>query len=186
MITEKQNNHPNFFICCRLRLPTHVCSVKHTKSSALQGKRVKSLPIVQQWSLMPQDMAASCITCWCCCLYHCLVASVSVSEQQSVTQHFLRTVNWVCLPSVNHSPPPRFVSLLCQVNAQGVNSFSLGHTLLPCCRDLDSRPFSVMSPGHQQSKNIPKHKFHRAQQLSSFVSSDVRNNKNRLTKVYLT
>lgn len=51
----------------------------HQKLNA-SGKRVKSLPIVQQLEVILQDMAASCITFWWCCLCHCLVASVSVSE----------------------------------------------------------------------------------------------------------
>lgn len=60
-----------------------LCEV-HQKLTA-SGKRVKSLLIAQQLKLMPEDMAASCITFWCCCFHHCLAASASLSEWRVIS-----------------------------------------------------------------------------------------------------
>lgn len=125
-------------------------------------------------------MAASCITFWCCCFYHCLVASASLSEWRIINDS---AVFDKCTLGVPSSFFYMFVYLVYKMYREWV---PLGQALLAACR-VHYISFPFTSPGyHQQPKNFPEHKFNKAQQLSSFVSSDVINNKIQLSKAYLT
>lgn len=164
----------------------YLCFVKLSRSLAPQGERLRSLAIVQQWETVSQDMTAICTTFWCYCFYHCLAASAPVSEMSSVTQRFLRQVNWICLsPNTTIVCLPWCFTLFIEHLRAGL-----------CC--IWSRFSARLQRFRLQAffcrfprvpaveKNIPEHKFHRVQQLSSFVSSNVRNNKSEPSKVYLT